>query len=305
MCRKITYDSRKLDVSQVNSPLRYPGGKSCLAKMVCKIIRLNKLQRWHYVEPYAGGCGLALSLLFGGHVSDIHINDLDPSVWSFWSAALDHSKELVRLIETTDVTIAEWQKQRSIQLAEDASDPVKLGFAAFFLNRTNRSGIIAGAGVIGGLDQLGKYKMDCRFNRDELIRRIERVSKYRSRIHLTRQDAVVFMGGKVIFPDESLFCIDPPYFNKGSSLYTSWYAPEDHSDVADAVLKLRHPWIVTYDDATKIREIYRRRRQFVFDIRYSVETKRVGTELLIASKGLRLPAEIKDRQVHRVRAYAA
>lgn len=288
-----------------HSPLRYPGGKSCLKPLASTIINANKMQRFHYVEPYAGGCGLALSLLFAGSVSEIHINDLDPSVWSFWKSALDYTNDIVRLIETTPINVTEWRCQRSIQLAQDKSDPVALGFAAFYLNRTNRSGIIAGAGVIGGIEQVGNYKIDCRFNREDLAHRIRRIAKYRSRIHLTCEDAVDFMMHSSALPDRSFFCIDPPYFNKGSSLYTSFYNPEDHADVAASVLRLDHPWIVTYDDAAPIRKLYEGRRQFVFDINYSVQTKRVGTELLIASKGLRLPAEIRDRQVHRVQYRAA
>lgn len=263
------------------------------------------MERYHYAEPYAGGCGLALSLLFGGYVSDIHINDLDPSIWSFWKSVLDHTDELVQLIETTEITVPQWKIQREIQLAEDTSDPIKLGFAAFFLNRTNRSGIIKGAGIIGGLSQEGKYKIDCRFNREDLAHRVRRIKKYRSRIHLTRQDAVAFMDQSSKLPDRTFFCVDPPYFNKGSSLYTSYYNPDDHADVADAVLALEKPWIVTYDNADEIRRLYRDRRQFIFDINYSVQTKRVGTELLIASKGLRLPNAVKDRQVHRVQYRAA
>jgi DNA adenine methylase len=266
--------------------------------LVSAILRANQLQRCHYVEPYAGGGGLALSLLFGGYVSDIHINDLDASIWAFWKSALDHTEELVRLIETTPIDIKEWRRQKAIQSEGDPSNPVALGFAAFFLNRTNRSGIIKGAGVIGGLKQKGSYKIDCRFNRDDLARRIRRISKYRSRIHLTREDAIDFMRQSADLPPETLFCIDPPYFSKGSKLYTSFYGPDDHAAVAEAVLSIQHPWIVTYDNADEIRELYRNRRQFEFDINYSVQTKRVGTELLVVSKGLRLSSEIREHQLN-------
>jgi len=277
------------------SPLRYPGGKASLYTLMSKIIRLNGLDLNHYAEPYAGGCGLALNLLYGGVVSEIHINDIDPGIWSFWKSVLDHTEELIHLIEKTDVNIAEWHKQREIQLSEDVSNPLSLGFSTFFLNRTNRSGIIQSAGVIGGMDQTGNYKIDCRFNCDSLIRRIRRVRKYRSRVHLYNFDAIEFMSDTNL-PTKTFLCIDPPYFNKGSSLYTSFYEPSDHSDVADTVLQLNNPWVVTYDNVQPIQELYKSRRQFTFDINYSVQTKRVGTELLIASKGLRLPKDIRARQ---------
>jgi DNA adenine methylase len=180
-------------VSRTASPLRYPGGKSRLLELAALILRLNDLERGHYGEPYAGGCGLALSLLYGGYVADIHINDIDPAIWAFWRSALFETKALTSLVNGVPVTVDEWHKQRAIYFEQDDTDPVKLGFSAFFLNRTNRSGVIKEGGIIGGLDQTGEYKIDCRFNREDLSRRIERIAKYKDRIHLTRLDALNFI----------------------------------------------------------------------------------------------------------------
>ncbi|MEZ5404931.1 MAG: DNA adenine methylase [Verrucomicrobiia bacterium] len=279
------------------SPLRYPGGKSCLYDLVSTILRKNRLERGHYVEPYAGGAGLALSLLYEGHVSDIHINDLDISIWSFWECVLNRTEELVELVEKTPITIKEWHRQKQIHATPSKSNILQLAFATFFLNRTNRSGIIKGAGVIGGKSQTGNYKLDCRFNRQNLVQRIRRIAKYRNRIHLTNLDAINFMQKKQkILTEKTFFCIDPPYFNKGSYLYTNYYSRDEHKDVAKAVLNLRQPWIVTYDYTKEIKALYLQRRQFLFDINYSIQTKRVGTEILIASKGLLLPEVIKHRK---------
>ncbi len=293
-------------MARATSPLRYPGGKSCLYPLVSKILKENRLERRHYAEPYAGGCGLALSLLYEGHVSDIHINDIDPSIWAFWKCVLDYPDELIYRIRKTPVTIEEWHAQKEIHLSMKEDDPVSLGFATFFLNRTNRSGIIKLAGVIGGLDQSGPYKIDCRFNREELERRVRRIVKYRNRIHLTRRDALAFIKDtSSILPSTTFYCIDPPYFSKGRALYTSFYDPEDHAILANSILELENPWLVTYDNAPAITKLYKSRRQYEFDINYSIETKRRGTELLIAAKGLRLPAEIRARQVNRPQYRAA
>lgn len=272
------------------SPLRYPGGKSSLLPMVSELLRINGLSQQPYAEPYAGGCGLALDLLFRGHVSEIHINDIDPSIWSFWHSVLFQTEELLDLIEKTPVTVEEWHRQKEIQADVNKTCTLKLGFATFFLNRTNRSGIIKGAGMIGGMRQNGNYKIDCRYNKSNLIRRISRISKYKDLIFLTNFDALDFMSNKNgAVPSETFFCIDPPYYNKGSSLYTSFYSPSDHAGVADLVMKLNHPWIVTYDNAQEVRELYSNQRKFAFNINYSVQTKRVGNELLIASKRLTIP----------------
>lgn len=281
------------------SPLRYPGGKTCLYKPVSRIIHANKLSRGHYAEPYAGGCGLALSLLYGSFVSDIHINDVDRSIWAFWQMVIDHTEDFIGLMEKTPVTLKEWRRQREIYRSAE-SDDLSLGFAAFFLNRTNRSGIIKNAGVIGGLEQKGDYLIDCRFNKEELARRIRRVRKYRGRINLYRMDALEFISYvERELPERTLLCIDPPYFNKGSTLYTNFYGRQDHEAVAQRILRLRNPWVLTYDYCDEIQKLYSTRRQFQFSLNYSVQSKRIGSELMIASKGLRMPDELRKAQVHR------
>lgn len=293
-------------MARATSPLRYPGGKSCLYPLVSRILKLNKLERKRYAEPFAGGCGLALSLLFEGHVNDLHINDVDASIWAFWHSVLNHTEELSYKVRKTPITIDEWRRQRQIHLGQDVGDPVALGFSTFFLNRTNRSGIIKAAGVIGGLAQTGNYKMDCRFNREVLERRIHRIAKYRNRIHLSRMDALDFINDvDKYLPPSTFLCVDPPYFHKGQGLYTSFYEPNDHAVLASTILRTEKPWIVTYDNVDTIGHLYRSRRQYEFDINYSVGTKRKGTELLIASKGLKLPAEVRDRQVNRPQYRAA
>lgn len=289
-----------MGMARSSSPLRYPGGKTCLYDLSSRILRLNRLERGHYAEPYAGGAGLALSLLYEGHVSDIHLNDIDRSIWAFWHSVLFETDAIVAKIRAARVDMTQWHEQRQIYLNQDDYDDLAVGFATFFLNRTNRSGIIKGGGVIGGLDQTGNYKIDCRFNRDDLARRIRRIAKYRSRIHLYRRDALLFIEEMdASLPTRAFFCIDPPYFNKGSSLYTSFYNPADHLAVSQAVLGLSRPWILTYDNTPEISHLYKARRQFGFDVNYSVQTKRIGTELLVASKGLKLPGEVREKLIYR------
>jgi DNA adenine methylase len=267
---------------------------------VATTLRLNGLQRGHYAEPYAGGCGLALSLLYGGFVADIHVNDIDPPVWSFWHCVLNDTDALTDLIEKTPVTVEEWRRQRATLLAMDLTDPLALGFAAFFLNRTNRSGVIASGGVIGGLEQTGNYLIDCRFNREDLVRRVRRVSRYADHIHLTRLDALDFLGRcQENLPTNTLLFIDPPYFKKGPELYTNFYKQADHAKLATKVLTIGLPWVVTYDDVAEIRSLYRDRRQYSFGINYSLNEKRLGAELLIVSKGLRVPESAHAGKVNR------
>ncbi|WP_256852173.1 DNA adenine methylase [Pantoea sp. Fr+CA_20] len=278
---------------QTPSPLRYPGGKTSIVDMVSKIIESNKLTGGHYAEPYAGGAGLALSLLFNGKVHEIHLNDLDKAVWSFWNSIINRTSDFIDKIIETEVTIDEWKKQREIQLNRNLYSDFELGFSSFFLNRTNRSGVILKAGVIGGIKQQGQYKLGCRFNKDGLIKKIKRISKYKHRIHVYNLDAVDFI--KNIDSScgaDAFLCIDPPYYNKGSTLYTNFYEPRDHEYLSNIILSIKKPWILTYDNAMEISELYKKRRQFNFNLNYSAATKRVGTELLVVSKGLKIPNDL-------------
>ncbi len=279
-------------MSRSASPLRYPGGKACLYGLATDFLALNELNQRNYVEPYSGGCGLALSLLYSGHVTQVHLNDLDRAVWAFWKAALDHSDELVNLIETAEISLAAWERQRAIQFRKAEAEVVELGFSTFFLNRTNRSGIIHSGGIIGGKAQAGNWKMDCRFNRADLSARVRRVAKYKNRISIYNEDAEVFMDriGNSI-PQTAVMYIDPPYYEKGSQLYKNSYRKHDHERIADRISKLPNPWLMTYDNVPEISNLYAEYDSVELDIGYSVQTKRRGSEILIASKQLKLPVE--------------
>lgn len=272
------------------SPLRYPGGKAALTSRVAELLRRNKLDRGDYAEPYAGGAGLALSLLYSGHVAELHLNDIDPAVASLWRCILTRSDELIALLREAEISVDEWERQRQIYLNGNAGDEIFLALATIYLNRTNRSGIIKSGGVIGGKDQNGPYKIDCRFNVESLSGRIQRIRKYSDRITFTSLDALHFMSMMDReLPKRSFLYIDPPYYSKGADLYTSYYGEADHRDLAIAILNLGRPWLLTYDNVEPIKKLYGRRRQFNIDLQYSAQTKRQSSELAVVSRCLRVP----------------
>lgn len=243
-----------------------------------------------YAEVYAGGAAVALSLLFGEYVRAIHINDIDPGVYAFWVAARDHTRELCAMVQGATLDPAEWERQREIQRS-DCRDPLVLGFSTFYLNRTNRSGIITG-GPIGGRNQSGAWKIDARFQKEELVRRIQRIGRWRSRIHLYNLDAAKFLTGLAPgLPESTLLYLDPPYYVKGQEeLYANYYGPDDHADIAHLLTDTRHPWVVTYDDNTAIRELYAQYRSTAYRIAYSANGTYRGREVMFYSADLDLPA---------------
>ena len=231
------------------SPLRYPGGKAKVADFVRCLIEKNALLDGTYVEPYVGGGSVALSLLFNEYVKDIYINDKDIAIYAFWHSVLHEPETLCKLIKDTPVTVETWFKLRDYQDKTDNVDLLHLGFSTFFLNRTNRSGILK-AGVIGGYEQTGNYKIDARFNKEDLIKRIERIADYSDRIHLTNEDAVTLVQRlKKELPYNTLFYLDPPYYIKGKGLYLNYYNDNDHQNIANSISDFReHKWIISYDN---------------------------------------------------------
>ena len=251
------------------TPLRYPGGKGRLGPWLAQVLAYNQLEGGWYVEPYAGGAGAALYLLVRQHVDHIVINDADPVVYAFWRAVTEETYSLINLMRSTPVTMRSWERQRAILDSPLQHDFVQLGFAAFFLNRTNRSGILS-AGVIGGRAQSGTWKLDTRFNVEQLVERIERIGSLSNHITVTGMDALdLLIDAAPGFPDQTLVYLDPPYFEKGCLLYRNHYEIEDHADIASILDDANYPLIVTYDDCAEIRNLYRRFESTQFSLQYS------------------------------------
>lgn len=275
---------------QFNTPLRYPGGKGKLTGFLRLVFEQNGLMDGHYVEPYAGGAGIALSLLLHSYASCIHLNDLNPAVHAFWESVLNHPEELCKLIKDVDVTMDEWYRQKAILSSPYEHSNIELGFATFFLNRTNRSGIILG-GVIGGKNQDGPWKINARFNKTDLIKRIEQIALFKNRIRLYNLDAAELITTVLPkLPKKTLVYLDPPYFVKGQDLYQNHYKRDDHTLIANLVkTEIRLPWIVSYDHAPEIAKMYEGSREIAYGINYSAQNRYKGAEIMFFSEGLNIP----------------
>jgi DNA adenine methylase len=274
-----------------DTPLRYPGGKGRLAQYVIDVFKMNDLTGGHYVEAYAGGAGIAFPLLYLEYASHIHLNDLNKSVYAFWRSVCDDTDALCKLVRDKPLTVAQWKKQRAVQADKNASQ-LELGFSTLYLNRTNRSGILKG-GIIGGLDQSGEWKLDARFNRKNLIQRIEKISRFSPRISLYNRDAADFLSNELPkISKQSLIYLDPPYYVKGSELYENHYKPDNHAKIAALVSKIKQRWIVSYDNVPAIRKLYAGYDWETFGLRYSVQDRYAGKEIMVFCPGLETPASV-------------
>lgn len=270
-------------MSKIYSPLRYPGGKNKIyyyIKYLCNNYGLTT-----YVEPFAGGASVALRLLINKDVNEIIINDYDKSIYSFWNTVKNNPKQLIKLIEKTPITIEEWYKQKSIQINKEKVTEIELAFSTLFLNRTNISGILK-AGVIGGKNQNGNYKMDCRFNKSTLINRISLIASFSDRIKVCNDDAKVFIEKEIKKTQNSLSFFDPPYYLKGPNLYTNFFEHNDHVELANIIKRKMYDkhWILTYDTADTIPNLYQENKGIIYSLNYTISKPRKGEEFMFFSQ---------------------
>lgn len=272
------------------SPLRYPGGKGKIAKFFADILVENNLCDGTYIEPFAGGASVALALLFTEYVSKIIINDVDRSIFAFWYSVLNDTENLMKLIYDSPVDMETWKSQKAIQNNPNGHDLLSLGFSTFFLNRSNRSGIL-NAGPIGGKAQSGDWKMDARFNKEDLIKRIKKIALFKNRIEIYNEDAFKFIPRtSEIVGKNSLFYFDPPYYVQGKNLYLNHFNHKNHRDMSKVIQKVsKQNWIVTYDNISEIAKFYSHRRVREFSLNYSATIKQRAQELVIFSDNLKIP----------------
>src|SRR3990172_12779 len=269
------------------TPMRYPGGKGKVADYFKQIFKENLLYDGVYVEPYAGGAAVALSLLFNEYASKIIINDIDRSIYAFWHSVMNETDDFCKLIKDTPVTIDTWDEQKNIQKGKNKHSLLTVGFSTLFLNRTNRSGIL-NAGIIGGRQQTGRWKIDVRYNKSVLINRIERIALYKNKIELYNSDAVELVKDlRKTLPAKTLFYFDPPYYIKGKDLYLNYYEERDHEQIATEISKVnKQKWIVTYDNVQAIKQLYNNYRQVKYTLKYSAAKATKGEEVMIFSNNI-------------------
>lgn len=277
-------------MSVAHSPLRYPGGKNCIFPFASSLISENGLVGCKYIEPYAGGAGLALRLLYEEYAESIVINDLDPLVYAFWTVCVSQADRLIEWIEKIPITVDTWRKCKETIRQQDCTNSFKLASSFFFLNRTNVSGVLNG-GIIGGLQQTGKYKIDARFNKAELVRKIQKIGRFSSRIDVTNLDGVRLIERFISHTKNTFIYLDPPYYEKGSNLYLNAYNDEDHKRLSKYVKQLSTPWLLSYDNNSFITNLYQPFERRAYKLQHSTSNK-IGDEVLIFSEKLRFEASL-------------
>lgn len=270
-------------MSLAHSPLRYPGGKSCIFPFVSSLLVENGLVGCKYIEPYAGGAGLALRLLFEEYASTIVINDLDPLVHAFWLTCTQEPERFIRWIERCPVTVSRW-KECKRKVSHESEDTFAMATSFFFLNRTNVSGVLNG-GIIGGYDQQGEYRIDARFNKESLIRKIEKIARFTGRIEVSNRDGVDLLTETKGGEQPVFVYLDPPYYKKGANLYLNAFKDADHERLADSLDHVGVKWLLSYDNHPFITRLYRWYEQWTYRLQHSTSNK-TGDEVLVFQEDL-------------------
>lgn len=294
---------KNMDVEStpVLSPLRYPGGKLWLASYIERTLELNRIKPVLFVEPFAGGASIALTLLYKNKVNRIALIDRDPLVAAFWHTVFYDTDWLVEQIATLEVTLDQWQSLR-VKRPEGRRDKA---LKCLFLNRTNYSGIITrAAGPIGGQRQESSYKIDCRFPRSTLISRVRVLGGFRDRVEfvwncswrkaIARISHLQCRGALTAGAHEIFYYLDPPFFNKADRLYTHHFTAKDHWMLRASVTRIGSPWILSYDAAPTLGLLYgqgqtHNRIQIQYTAAHADSSRGTKQESILAHHDILLP----------------
>lgn len=245
-----------------------------------RLIAIQEPRPTVYAEPFAGGCGAALHLLTQRAVKRIALNDLNDGITSFWRAVFDDTERLIGEVRGAEISMKVWHQQRETYL-DPTADSFDRGFATFFLNRTNRSGIL-GARPIGGLEQLGKWKLDARFNKVDLVARIQYLARFRQQVVVSQLDGREFLWELDRQPATTLFYVDPPYIRQGEDLYLANMTYADHVQLASTLRRIQSSWVLTYDRDERIPDdIYAGMPCATFTISHTAAKQHIGSEYLV------------------------
>jgi DNA adenine methylase len=265
------------------SPLRYPGSKSDFIKTAAKIIKNSQLTGLNMIEPYAGSAAVSLGLLDLNLINKVTLVERDPLVYSFWKSIVDNSEGLISSFEELPITLDTWHDLRPLLHIDFPKEDeiLKLGIAGLFFNRANFSGIL-NAGPIGGKEQKSAYKIDCRTNKIEIANRIRKIANYKDRISVVFGDAVNLITDYKE-TENVFFYIDPPYFQKGESLYRYFYRLKEHKTLANALSNVKFKWLLSYDYHHVIEFLYEEFYINKYEFQYSARSPKNHTELLISN----------------------
>jgi len=272
---------------KMTNPLRYPGGKRFLVDYVAGLIKVNNMTGTTIHEPFAGSAAVSLEMLNRGLVERAVLVEKDPLIYSFWRSVVERPEELCARIDDLKINMDTWNTLSSLRNRDNPlGDTLELGLAGLFFNRTNYSGIIM-ANPLGGKTQSSGYSLDCRFNKERVMEQIIAVARFRDQITVEWADAIRYLQGnrRAMTEGNHFVYVDPPYYEKGQSLYRYYFTDVNHENLAMLLQGCTFPWLLSYDNHPFIQDLYfgqvARHQEFYMDS--FIKSRSRGAELLISN----------------------
>lgn len=253
-----SYDKPPVKLKKRLSPYRYPGGKS---KVIDYLYwHLESKKTGVLISPFTGGGSFELAMLEAGVVDKIHMNDLDPGVFSFWWVLKHMPFELINRIEEKLPTHEEYfQAQQLIKNDYKHADLIEAAWASFLVNRLAYSGVFK-ANPLGGKFGTSNDLLQ-RWNPHDLVKRINKIHSMADQIKVTQLPAIELIEESYWNENATLF-IDPPYVVKGKDLYHCYFTEDDHIELSQILDSLHMGFpgadvVVTYDYCELLNTLYR------------------------------------------------
>ena len=244
---------------------RYPGGKSKIRKRLCEKLNLiSPPSTFEYREPFFGGGSVGINFLSTvTKKPDLWLNDKDPGISSLWSAVINYPEELKERVCRFQPSIEHYNSFKNTLIENNAKTDskesiVENGFQKLAVHQTSYSGLgTKSGGPLGGKLQKSKYKIDCRWSPKYLCKKIDKLSNAFSSVKIRENGCTNYDFEKLISePGSAVLYLDPPYFEKGGSLYQFSFEESDHERFANLLKNTDHPFVLSYDDCDAIRDLY-------------------------------------------------
>lgn len=269
--------------------LRYPGGKSRLAKRIVGLF--PDLTDYKYIEPFLGGGSVFLETLNSRPAKMYLLSDIDVHLIDFWKMVVGNPLRLAYQIRTK---LQENSDRKSLflslkgYLTTDLLNQVMNASSFYLVNRMS----------FGGLGTAGSYSETAAKTR---LPRLENISDLFSNLgnqimshtffHKEEKQLIISAHDyEKVFKNnqqkDNFFYLDPPYKIDSKNLYGERgknHRDFDFQKFVDAVHKIQGKFLISFNDCSFARQAFKKYNiQELSGYKYSL-AKKQGNEIVITN----------------------
>ena len=250
----------------MSSFFRYPGGKAKLCgRILHHLSRLMDDSITQYRELFFGGGSVGIKYVQKKECpKQIWLNDKDVGIACLWTSVIRYPDSLKKLVLAYKPTVDSFYQLKNdllntTSVPDTEEEVAQVGFNKLALHQITYSGLgLKSGGPLGGVAQLSKYKVDCRWSPAYICKKINTVHKVFSNKEVIHEACTSYDFEKIITDTsmKALLYLDPPYFVKGSQLYHESFTHQDHTRLCENLKNTQHKWLLSYDACEEIKEMY-------------------------------------------------